>query len=249
MSIHEAAWRGFGAAAEKYERARPDYPDQAIDRLIQEIEITREAKLLDLAAGTGKLTRQLIPTGARIVAVEPVEAMRAQLPQALGHLQVVAAVAEALPFHPESFDGVLIAQAFHWFDGPRALAEVSRVLKPQGRLALLWNIRDESVEWVRRLTEIFDRYERGVPREKTGEWRQAFAVTDFFGTLHQLRFQNEQRFDPDGLVDRVASTSFVASLEAAEREEVLGRVRALGEELGDDIVLPYVTELYWTSKA
>ncbi|HWC31675.1 MAG TPA: class I SAM-dependent methyltransferase [Actinomycetota bacterium] len=248
MSVHEAAARGFGAAAEAYDRARPDYPDQAIDRLIQELEINRAATLLDLAAGTGKLTRQLIPTGARVVAVEPVEAMRARLPQELGHLEVVAAVAEALPFGGDSFDGVLVAQAFHWFDGARALGEIHRVLKPSGRLALLWNVRDESVEWVRRLGEIFDRYEREVPREKTGEWRRAFTVTDYFGTLHQLRFQHAQRLDRDGLVERVASTSFVASLAEGERDEVLQQVRGLADEVGDEIVLPYVTELYWTSK-
>jgi SAM-dependent methyltransferase len=173
--------------------------------------------------------------------------MRAVLSRTVG-VDVVAAVAESLPFGAETFDGVLVAQAFHWFDGVRALHEIHRVLKSAGRLALLWNRRDESVEWVRRLGQIYERYERGVPRHETGEWRRSFAATDLFGTLHQLRFQHQQRFDREGLVERIASTSFVAGLAEPEREEVLGRVRALGDEVGEEIVLPYQTELYWTLK-
>jgi SAM-dependent methyltransferase len=247
--VHDIAARGFASAAEAYERARPDYPAEAVDRLIQELEMTRAATVLDLAAGTGKLATALVPTGARLVGVEPVEPMRTRCQAALGDAGwVVGGVAEAIPFRDGTFDAVVVAQAFHWFDGPAALGEIHRVLKPAGRLGLLFNMRDESEPWVRRMTELIRPHERGAPQERTGEWRQAFVTTDHFGTLHQLRFQHRQVLDRQGLVDRVASISYIATLPDVEREVVLADARRLADDLGDEIVLPYVTELHWTSK-
>ena len=253
-TVHEAAARGFGAAAEAYERSRPDYPSEAIDRLVQELEVTRTCRALDLGAGTGKLTRLLLPTGATLVAVEPVEAMRRAFSSILPGVRVVAGVAEALPFADESFDAVVCAQAFHWFDGDRALPAIHRVLKPHGRLGLLWNVRDESVPWVRALTDIITPYERTTPREKTHAWRQAFSASDLFGRLNQLRFPYAQRLDRDGLVERFASVSFIASLPGGARDEVLGRIRSLANRHpdlagGEEFDLPYVTELYWCARA
>ena len=151
--VHQAAARGFQAAADAYERSRPDYPSQAIDRLVQELEIGRAATVLDLGAGTGKLTRMLIHTGARLVAVEPVDAMRHTFVEAVPGVPVVGGTAEAMPFADGVFDAVIIAQAFHWFHGVDALQEIHRVLRPSGRLGLIWNIRDDSAPWVARLTE------------------------------------------------------------------------------------------------
>lgn len=251
--VHETAARGFAAAAEGYERTRPDYPAEALDRLIQELEVTQAATVLDLGAGTGKLTRMLMPTRARVVALEPVEAMWRTFGQVLPEVEVVAGTAEALPFHEASFDAVVVAQAFHWFRGEEALEGIARVLKPAGRLGLLWNIRDESLPWVRRLGEIIEAYEGKAPREQTGTWREAFSRTDLFGSLHQRRFTHNQELDEEGLVTRVASTSFIASLEAGEeRDRVLGEVRALARSVAEEqgtIVLPYLTDLYWCVRA
>jgi SAM-dependent methyltransferase len=252
-SVHEAAERGFGAAAEAYERSRPDYPSEAIDRLIQELEITRSCRAMDLGAGTGKLTRLLLPTGATLVAVEPVEAMRVAFSSVLPEVRLVGGVAEALPFVDETFDAVVCAQAFHWFDGDRALPAIHRVLKRWGRLGLLWNVRDESVPWVQELTELIQPYERTAPREKTHEWRRAFSASDLFGRLNQLRFPHAQRLDVDGLVERFASVSFIASLSPEERDDVLERILSLAETHPDlagreGFDLPYVTELYWCAK-
>lgn len=252
-SVHEAAERGFGASAEAYERSRPDYPSEAIDRLIQELEVTRSCRAMDLGAGTGKLTRLLLPTGAALVAVEPVEAMRVAFSTVLPEVRLVGGVAEALPFLDETFDAVVCAQAFHWFDGDRALPAIHRVLKRWGRLGLLWNVRDESVPWVRELTELIQPYERTAPREKTHEWRRAFSASDLFGRLNQLRFPYAQRLDADGLVERFASVSFIASLSPEERDDVLERIRSLAETHPDlagrkVFDLPYVTELYWCAK-
>ncbi|HJV05058.1 MAG TPA: class I SAM-dependent methyltransferase [Actinomycetota bacterium] len=252
--VHPAAAEGFSAAAEEYERSRPSYPEEAVDRLVQELEITRDCLVLDLGAGTGKLTRLLAPTGARLVALDPVEAMRRACAKLVPEAMVLGGVAEALPFHDATFDGVVAGQAFHWFDGPRALAEIHRVLKPSGRLGLIWNVRDESVDWVRRLTEIIDPYERSTPREKTHQWRAAFQMTDLFGSLNQRRFPHSQTLDLDGLEERFASASFIASLPGEERAEVLGRIRELAgthPDLAgrDSFELRYFTELYWCSRA
>jgi SAM-dependent methyltransferase len=252
--IHPTASDGFGAAAHAYERSRPDYPTEAIDRLTRELEIERGCLVLDLGAGTGKLTRMLTPTGARVVALEPVEPMRHRFSEALAGLPLVGGMAEALPFDEETFDAVVAAQAFHWFQADRALAEVSRVLRPQGRLGLLWNVRNETVPWVKELTRVIEPYEARAPREHWKAWRGAFSRSDLFGTLHQRRFPHEQRLRPEGLVERVASMSFIASLPAAERKTVFEQVRGLATTHPDltgreEFTLPYITELYWCSRA
>jgi SAM-dependent methyltransferase len=250
--VHRAAARGFQAAAEVYERSRPDYPMEAIDRMVQDLEIGPAAVVMDLGAGTGKLARMLLPTGARLVGLEPVDAMRRVLAEAVPEVAVVGGVAESLPFADGTFDAVVAGQAFHWFRGEAALAEIHRVLRPAGRLGLIWNIRDHSIPWIARLTEIIDPYEAGAPRERTRAWRAAFAATDLFGTLQQRRFGHLQRFDPDGLADRVASMSFIASLPDGAREEVLRRVRRLARENADEqgvVSLPYFTDLYWCARA
>ena len=252
-SVHEAASGGFGAAADAYERRRPDYPVEAIDRLVQELEIGRICTVLDIGAGTGKLTRQLARLGPRMVAVEPVEAMRRLFATAVPGVPVVAAVAERLPVRDATFDAVVCAQAFHWFDGDRALAEIHRVLKPRGRLGLLWNVRDVSVDWVARLGEIIDPYQHSVPQEISGEWRRAFSATDLFGTLNQLRFTHTQSLDAEGLVERWSSASYIAVLPEEEREDVLGRIRRLAQVHPDlagrpSFDLPYVTDLFWCAR-
>jgi SAM-dependent methyltransferase len=251
--IHDTAARGFGSAAEAYERARPGYPAEALDRLSEELELTRICRAMDLGAGTGKLTRPLAETGARVVAVEPVRPMRQRLAAGLPGVALVGGVAESLPFADESFDAVVCAQAFHWFRGERALQEIHRVLKRWGRLGLLWNIRDESVEWVRALGEILQPYQRSVPDESTGEWRRAFSATDLFGTLHQRRFPHSQPLDAEGLVTRYASASYLAILPEDRRDAVLRRIGHLAEthpDLAgrDRFDLPYITELYWCAK-
>lgn len=250
--LHEAAG-GFGSVAEEYERGRPGYPPEALERLRQELELTRTCVAVDLGAGTGKLTRMLGETGARVVAVEPVGPMRERLAASLPLVELVGGVAESLPFAEETFDAVVCAQAFHWFQGDRALREIHRVLKPRGRLGLLWNIRDTSVAWVRALGEILGPYQDAVPNEATGAWRRAFPATDLFGTLNQRRFAHAQLLDADGLVTRYASASYLAILPQEERADVLTRIRRLVEthpDLAgrDRFDLPYVTELYWCAK-
>lgn len=252
-SVHDAAARGFGSVADEYERARPDYPAAAVQKLSEVLGIEPGSRVLDLGAGTGKLTRMLTPLGADIVAAEPLASMREHFSRVLPSVPLVAAVAEALPFAAGAFRGVVCAQAFHWFDGERALSEIERILEPGGRVALLWNVKDESVPWVRALGDILRPHQERVPQETTGEWRAAFSSSDGFGPLEEARFPHAQPLDGPGLVERYASASYVATLSEGDRTDVLERIRSLTETHPDlagkpTFDLPYVTELHWAAR-
>jgi SAM-dependent methyltransferase len=251
--VHDAAAEGFGAVAEEYERARPDYPPGALSRLARELEIEAGSRVLELGAGTGKLTRMLVRSRARIVALEPLASMRERFARAVPRVPLLGGVAEALPFASGEFHAVVCAQAFHWFDAERALAEIHRVLEPGGGLALLWNVKDESVPWVGGLADILRPYQERVPQETTGEWRRPFRGSELFTPLREARFPHAQRLDAEGLVERYASASYVAMLPEGQRREVLERIRRLGETHPDiagrdEFELPYVTELHWCAR-
>ena len=185
--------------------------------------------MVDLAAGTGKLTSPLLATGAEVVAVEPVAEMRAALPVGARALD---GTAEELPLNTGSADAVAVAQAFHWFDGDAALAEIHRVLRPGGALALVWNRRRMDEPLNQAIEELIAPYRGHMSTFRTGAWRAAFERTKLFGPLEERAFANEQSLDADGLVDRVASISFIATLDEKEGTEVLRHVRALAGPAG-----------------
>jgi SAM-dependent methyltransferase len=248
--IHEAAARGFAQAVGAYERGRPGYPPDAVERLCEAVGIGPGRAVLDLAAGTGKLTRLLVPTGAVLVAVEPVEQMRAALARTLPEVTALAGTAEDLPLPDDSVDVVVAGSAFHWFRGDEALAEIHRVLRRGGRVGLLWNVRDESVRWVAELTEIMEPYRGDAPGYRSGAWKEAFAHTALFSPLRCEEFRHVHRLEPEAVAARVASVSFVAALSEGDRATVLARVRALlarhPATRGREVVeLPYRTDLWW----
>jgi SAM-dependent methyltransferase len=243
--IHDLAARGFERAGDDYERGRPSYPAEAIEFLVRELEVARGTRVLDLAAGTGKLTRQLVPTGASLVAVEPVAGMRRKLVETLPAVEALEGTAEAIPLADASVDAVFCGQAFHWFDGDRALAEIHRVLRPGGGLALIWNVRDETVEWERRLSELVRRHQSHALRKRWGRSREAFERTDFFTPLERRDFVHEQEGDVETMLARVASISFVSALPDDERARFLDEVRSLVDPHGSRLVMHYRTEVYW----
>ena len=230
--LRSAASVGYARAAAAYERGRPGYPPGAIDFLAKRLRLGPDRTVVDLAAGTGKLTRLLLSTGAEVVAVEPVAEMRAALP---ADARAVDGMAEAIPLTTSSADAVAVAQAFHWFDGDAALAEIHRVLRPGGGLALVWNRRQMDDPLNRAIEELIAPY-RGHPSAfHTGAWRAAFERTNLFGPLEGSRFPNDQSLDADGLADRVASMSFIAALDENERRNVLRAARAIPEAAGATI--------------
>lgn len=231
----------FGAAADAYERGRPPYPDEAIDWLLP-----RDARrVLDLGAGTGKLTRQLQERGLDVVAVEPSAGMRERLAHALPGVALLDGTAESIPLADHSVDAVLVAQAWHWMDPVRALPEVARVLTPRGRLGLVWNIRNEQEGWVAQLGRTMHRH-GGEDDDDP-----APTVGAPFTPLQRRDVEWAYHLTPAALVDLVASRSYVIGLTGPQRSAVLADVRELIDTHPDlagaaEIVMPYVTWCYRT---
>lgn len=247
--VHHVAAAGFQAEAATYAAGRPDYPAEITDWLQAELGLTPGEHVLDLGAGTGKFTDRLIETGADVVAVEPVAAMRREFAARHPAVACLDGTARHIPLADASLDAVACAQAFHWFADPEALAEIHRVLKPGGTLGFIWNVRDESVAWVRAVTEIITPYEGDAPRFHNGAWKRVFPA-EGFGPLVERRFPHGHTGRPETvIVDRILSVSFIAALPAHQRAAVAARLRAVvaaaPELAGRDIVtFPYRTVAY-----
>jgi ubiquinone/menaquinone biosynthesis C-methylase UbiE len=236
--VHPAAEKGFSRAAAEYERARPDYPAAAVEHLLRRLRLGPGRTVVDLAAGTGKLTRPLVAAGCEVIAVEPVAEMRAALPESVRALD---GTAESIPLSAAAADAVTVAQAFHWFAGETALAEIHRVLRPGGALALVWNRRVDDEPVNQAIDALLEPHRLGTPTHRTDAWRAEFEGTRLFGPLEESSFANEQTLDAEGMADRVGSISFVASLPPAERAQVLDAARALAAS--GPVAVPYRTEV------
>ena len=237
--------RSFGAAADDYERGRPEWPE----RVVEAAALPADAEVLDLAAGTGKLTRLLARRFARVVAIEPDDAMRALIPDA----ETLAGTAEAIPLADGSVDGVFCAEAFHWFDAPRAVAEIARVLRPGGSLVVCFHeppAREES-PWPEEAREVIRRRRRpgrplgGRHLVEEGRWREAVADAPF-EPLRFERAEHDHVQDTEGEIAHMLSISGFALLPAEEREALREELRA---------VLPRQTwrtplraEIWWTRR-
>jgi len=249
-AIHPRAAVGFDRAGAAYERGRPGYPQMAVARLAQELGIGPGRAVLDLAAGTGKLTRSLTGFGANLVAVEPVAAMREQLVSAVPGVRALEGSAEQIPLEDGAVDAVVVAQAFHWFQAAAAAVEIHRVLRPDGGLGVIWNSWDETVPWVARMQLLVHEHVHGAPQQDTSGWAEQLAQTGRFTALGHQTFANVVRGDLDTLLARVASVSYIAALEAPERERVLDAVRyvvqtdPLTRERAE-LAMPYTTHVTW----
>jgi ubiquinone/menaquinone biosynthesis C-methylase UbiE len=241
MSIHPAAGRGFREAAEIYERARPDYPQGAVAWLARTMRLGPAATVIDLGAGTGKLTRHLRQTGARVIAVEPVPEMRVQLDKIVSGVEILAGTAEAIALPDHFADAVTVAGAFHWFRLDEALAEIHRVLRPGGSLGLIWNVRDVDQPLQAALDAIVSPHERHV---STREWRAALATTPLFEHQQRRRFRWYATWNAQRFVAFVSSLSEIAALPDREREGALERVRKLTARLPGRFNVAFRTDAY-----
>lgn len=228
----------FGQAADHYDRARPAYPSNAVDLLLE--RAPRHA--VDVGAGTGKLTEALTGSGRQVVAVDPDEAMLARLRDRVPGVRTVVGSAEAIPLPDTSADLVTFGQAWHWVDVPLASAEVARVLRPGGVLGLVWNVRDTSEPWVAELGEIMgsSAAERLI---QTG----VVHLAGPFGPLTEQVVTWQYMLDGEGLVALAASRSQVITAEPARREQILTDVHELaGRVAGPDgqISMPYRTHTF-----
>jgi SAM-dependent methyltransferase len=242
MELHPAT-RGFEAAGERYERGRPEYPAAAVDWLVAQLGLGARpgGQVLDIGAGTGKLTRPLLERGLRVIAVEPVDGMRATLERTTPGADVRAGQAEALPLAAGEVDAVVAGQAFHWFANAAALGEFVRVLGPDGRLGLIWNRRDVEQPLHAAIDRVIEPLRGATPGHASDAWRAVFTDAAPFERAAEQRFAHVQEFDADGLVDRVLSISFVAALPDDERRAVEAQVRALATD--GPVTLRYTTEV------
>ncbi|MEW2481353.1 class I SAM-dependent methyltransferase [Mycobacterium sp. NPDC051198] len=233
MSSPKARSLSFGSEAAAYERGRPSYPPEAIDWLLPE----GAHDVLDLGAGTGKLTTRLVERGLDVIAVDPIPEMLELLTNSLPDTPALLGTAEEIPLADNSVDAVLVAQAWHWFDPERAVKEVSRVLRPGGRLGLVWNTRDERSGWVKDLGRII-----GPEHDPNSE----VALGEPFGEIERHQVEWTSYLTPQALIDLVASRSYCITSPERVRTQTLEQVRellsthpALAHSSG--LALPYVT--------
>jgi len=234
---------GFATGSDIYERARPGYPEDAVAHLETTTGTTLGSRVLDLAAGTGKLTRQLRGDGAACLAVEPSASMREVFRRVVPGVPVAGGTAEMIPLADGTMDTVVVAQAFHWFDPPRALPEIVRVLRPRRWLALIWNERDESDPMMAELVRI-SKWDRCQPYPMGTDFGTILDESNLFGPVERTKFAFVQHLDLGAFVDQVASRSYVQVLPDRQRQELLAEVEAFGATLGEPIPMPYVTDLF-----
>ena len=234
----EERWaRSFGAVAAAYHRGRPSYPADSVRWLVGR----DAASVLEVGAGTGKLTAELIAQGHDVLATEPDEDMLAVLRASLPAARTAVATAEELPAGDRSVDVVIAAQAFHWFDHDTALPEIARVLKPGGVLAIAWNYRDDKIPWVRRLGDLIG------TQEQLSDPIEMIAGSGLFERAEAKQFKHWQDINRDSVVDLVVSRSNISTLPEDERAAKVAEVLAFYDDFGrgyDGMQLPYVTHCF-----
>jgi SAM-dependent methyltransferase len=242
--VHPVAAAGFASAADVYERARPSYPPAAVAWIADRAVLGPGRTVLDVGAGTGKLTRLLVPTGARVIAVEPLTEMRAKLEEVLPGVVALEGTAEDLPLGDGAVDVVTCAQAFHWFNLDLALPELHRVLAQDGLFVLVWNMRDLGDSLQSGIEALLGPHRGAVSAQFDDGWRTIVESSRLFGPIERRSFVFEQLVTVDDVVGRVESTSFVAAMPEVEREVLLEQVRALAAGREEPFSFPYRTEVF-----
>jgi SAM-dependent methyltransferase len=231
VSPKEAPPDAFGRTAREYELGRPGWPDELLDQVVAELGLGPEAEVLDLGAGTGKLTRELVPRFARVVAVEPDDAMRAVLKEVVPAAEALAGRGEAIPLADGSVDAVFSAEAFHWFAGEESVAEIARVLRPRGALVIFWNIPVEFADLGEEVEAVIDEaFERGgvpgLPRVLSGEWRRPIEDGPF-EELREAEVERDVLNTRDEWIANLLSVSSIAHQSEKDRAAFASRLREL----------------------
>ena len=263
-SRHDRA-QSFELGAQVYAQVRPEYPAEAVAWLLPS-DAGPSTHVLDLAAGTGKLTRSLLARGLQVTAVEPSPAMRGELERSLPQATALPGTAESIPLADASVDAVVVGQAWHWFSPEPAAAEIARVLRPGGRLGIVWNVRDAATDWVRTFTEIIHRGDTLAPSYQPprldlpdagprgpGGPGGPGAASAVFGPLEHATFRWHDRLTPADLRALAASRSYLLTLDEASRDALLDAVdqltRTHPDLRGKDLIdLPYDAQCWRTDR-
>lgn len=249
-SLHPAAQKGFSSAAELYQQVRPDYPQEVVNWLKEDLELNAHSNVVDLGAGTGKFLSYLKQITPHITAVEPVTEMLEQLKIVHPEVQTIQAKSDQIPLNSASIDAVLCAQSFHWFSNIETLNEIHQILKPNGHLGLIWNQRDEQVDWVKALTNVLLPIEKDTPRYHSGQWKQVFENQFLFQLESTQVFSHVQAGTVENVVSkRLLSTSFIAAMPENEQLKLKQQFEQIifeytGKQPQDEIDFPYVTYAY-----
>ncbi|MBK0064752.1 MULTISPECIES: class I SAM-dependent methyltransferase [unclassified Acinetobacter] len=252
--IHHAAQQGFTQAAELYQQVRPDYPQDIVNWLKQELRLDQSSRVVDLGAGTGKFIPYLKQITSDIIAVEPVQAMREQFSKVHPDVKTLAAYSSEIPLAPQSVDAVICAQSFHWFSNIETLNEIHQILKKEGHLGLVWNQRDIEINWVKALANILEPLEQDTPRYHSGDWKKVFEHQFLFRLESVNVFSQTQKGSVEQVVSkRLLSTSFVAALPEDQQYELKQQFEQVvfeltGKQPQDEIEFPYITYAYHFKK-
>ncbi len=243
-AVHPIAAGGYEKQADAYGRARPSYHPELAERAAAICGRHRpDLPTIEIGAGTGIFTAQLVANNLDLIAIEPVAAMRAALSSTLPTVPALDGTAERLPVGDRSAASVIASQSFHWFDHGPALDEVARVVDPGGHLITVWNVRDDAVDWVAACTAAMAPFEDGAPRHHTMDWRRAIDGDGRFELVDEVSIGNPFPTTKEGVVDRVLSTSFIATLDHERSQALIGRIREIVEPLGETFDYPYASEL------
>jgi SAM-dependent methyltransferase len=234
---------GFESGSDIYERARPGYPEEVIAYLVDALPLHDQSRVLDVAAGTGKMTRQLQTVAPKCIAVEPSASMRDVFAESVGNDVLMAGTAERIPVSTGTMDAVVVAQAFHWFDNQVAVAEIARTLRMGGGLALAWNERDERDPLIAELVRI-SKWDVCQPYPVGKDFSATIDASGLFTSVVRHKFAWVQAVDRATFVDQVASRSYVQVLPEGERSALLGRVAEMAAGQQEPIAIPYVTDVF-----
>ena len=243
MSVHRSAAVGFNRAAAEYDRARPSYPG-AVVNVLRDAGLVHAARIVDVGAGTGKLTRVLAAAWPEVVAVEPVEGMRAVLRAVLPGVEVIDGAAARLPFDPATFDAVVVGQAIHWIADGEALSEFARVLRPDGVLVIVQNVRDRTQRLHAFISEHREARAEGAPSFASGAWREAIDTHGGFALDDAVLLENSLELSHDLVRDQFCSLAPIAALDETARHAELAALDGVLRDEPDPVILRYATHVY-----
>ncbi|GAA5803334.1 hypothetical protein HPULCUR_008813 [Helicostylum pulchrum] len=253
--VHVVASKGFNLQTDAYAKARPGYPTPLVEK-IKSLITSKNNRVVDLAAGTGLMTKHLVNAGLHVTAVEPAENMRRKLNEVLPLVPCLPGTSWDIPLEDESLDAVVIAQAFHWFDDIQTLRELHRVLKQNGYGILAWNLESHRSDWIRKFRNEYEVYDKDVPQFRKMKWRKVFESKEadllFKLPFQEVKFENDIHVYKPDIWKRVLSKSYIACLDSKEQQRLEERIESILKQVPVDdqnrVLIPHDSFLVYFEK-